>query len=331
MEAKGDTEGRASHDDVLDRVPLRFLVGPTASGKSRFALALAESIPGAIPGAGRTLEIVSLDSMNVYRGLDIGTAKPTVAEQDRVPHHLIDVADSRERFDLQSYVGLVRALLAGMEARSALPLFVGGTGLYLAALLRGIFEGPKVDFALREELVARAGRDGLASLREELRQADPESAMRIHEGDQRRTVRALEVFLQTGTPMSEHQAQWRRAEPPPRQGTARLAGLQMPTEILDERIRARTREMLRGGWPEEAQALEASGAMGPSASQALGYGTAAAVARGEISPEDAADFIALRTRQFARRQRTWFRKFEVEWVDPRSDSALAELRSSLRI
>ncbi len=317
----------SSHEDVLDRVPLRFLVGPTASGKSGLSIALAE----AQEGKGPAFEIVSLDSMNVYRGLDVGTAKPTAEDRARVPHHLVDVADPRERFDLQSYVKLVRGVLASMETRGALPIFTGGTGLYLAALLRGVFEGPQTDLELRERLRARAAGGGLEGLRRELVAADPESAERIHPGDERRTIRALEVFLQTGVPMSVHQAQWRSAEPPPRQGTALLAGLQMPTDALDARIRARTAEMLAGGWPGEALALEESGALGPSASQALGYATAAAVARGDMPVEEAAELISLRTRQFARRQRTWFRKFDIQWVDPRSESALGQLRSILAV
>ena len=325
MAAIEPTGGMSSHEDVLDRVPLRFLVGPTASGKSGLAIALAEESAR----SGRPLEIVSLDSMNVYRGLDIGTAKPTAADRQRVPHHLIDVADPRRRFDLQSYITLVRVALESMEERGAQPLFAGGTGLYLAALLRGVFQGPEADLGLREALQARAATEGLARLREELKAIDAESAERIHSGDERRTIRALEVYMQTGIPMSVHQAQWRAAEPPARQTTARLAGLQMPTDELDERIRTRTAEMLAHGWPDEANRLHAAGALGPSASQALGYETAAAVARGELDAGDAASLIALRTRQFARRQRTWFRKFEIEWVDPRSADAPGDLRTIL--
>lgn len=311
---------------VLDRLPLRVLVGPTGSGKTGLGVELALRAGS----AGVPLEVVALDSMTVYRGLDVGTAKPTPAERRGVPHHLLDVADPEERFDLKAYLGLVEAALEGMEARGVQPLFVGGTGLYLAALLRGLFDGPPVDLELRARLEAAVARDGAEALRARLLEVDPEAHRRIHPGDLRRTIRALEVFEQTGTPLSRLQAQWRR-ERRPREERAHVAGLRLPTAELDRRIRARTEAMLAAGWPEEARALEARGALGPSAVQALGYGAAAALGRGEADLAPTADEIALRTRQFARRQRTWFGRFDITWVDPRDGDALDHLARALRL
>ena len=295
--------GSTAPDDVLDRLPLRFLVGATASGKSSLGLAIAEE---------EGLEIVSLDSMAVYRGMDIGTAKPSALERTRVPHHLIDVADPRERFDLREYVGLVREALIDMESRGARPLIVGGTGLYLAALLRGLFEGPAVDPAIRAGLEERARDEGSPAMHAELEAVDPTSAERIHPNDLRRTLRALEILEQTGRTMSEWQREW-RTETSEREKRALIDGVDRPVDELDERIAARVASMMAAGWADEAQGLEERGGLGVTARQALGYATALRVAQGEIGLDEAMAEITLRTRQFARRQRTWFRKFDVRW------------------
>lgn len=317
-------------ESPLDRVQLRFLVGPTGSGKSGLGVELARRAAG----RGARVEIIALDSMTVYRGLDIGTAKPAASERGGIPHHLVDVADPTARFDLQAYVTLVEEALTGMEERGAAPLFVGGTGLYLAALVRGLFQGPPIDRALRERLEAEAASGGLEQQRERLRAVDPEAFERIHVGDARRTIRALEVHEQTGVPLSEHQRQWsaqRGGDRGAREIRSRIAGLELPTEVLDMRIRERTSQMLDAGWPEEAMALADAGALGPSAGQALGYSTAAALGRGELERDAALDEIALRTRQFARRQRTWFRKFDVARIDPREPGVLETLESALEL
>jgi tRNA dimethylallyltransferase len=312
--------------DILDALPLRFLVGTTASGKSGLALKLAEH-PRVLASGG--LEVVSLDSMNVYRGMDIGTAKPSREERARVPHHLVDVAEPSERFDLQSYLALATEACSAIVSRGATPLFVGGTGLYLAALLRGLFEGPPADLELRERLRAESESGAAPPLHERLRAIDPDSAERIHPNDTRRTLRALEVWEQTGTTMTSLQAQW-NAESSPREERARIVGLEVPEELRDARIRARTDAMLQGGWPLEALALAEGAGLGDSASQALGYDTALALAKGELEQEEAAQLIALRTRQFARRQRTWYRKFDIQWLDATGtdlvEAALRELR-----
>ncbi len=301
--------------DILDEIPLRFLVGTTASGKSGLALKLAEH-PRLLErlGASGGLELVSLDSMNIYRGMDIGTAKPSPEEQSRVPHHLIDVADPSERFDLQAYIDLVRGACRDIVARGATPLFVGGTGLYLATLLRGLLEGPPADLELRARLQAESDSGAEPPLHERLQAVDPESAKRLHPNDIRRTLRALEVWVQTGKTMTSLQAQW-GAEPSVREQRARLVGLEVPEELRDVRIRARIEAMLQGGWPEEALKLSEGEGLGVSAKQALGYDSALAFAKGELGLEEAIDTIVIRTRQFARRQRTWYRKFGIQWLD----------------
>lgn len=315
MEPMGEPED----PDPLDLVPLRFIVGPTASGKSRLGIAVAREL-----GA----EILSLDSMAIYRGMDVGTAKPTEEERGAVPHHLIDLADPGESFDLQRYLEAARDAVRGIVGRGRVPLFVGGTGLYLSALLRGLFRGPASDPARRAALEQRADDEGLPALHAELERVDPASAQRIHPNDRRRIVRALEVFEDTGTPLSEHTArpgaQW-GGEPSPRERRARIVGLRYAVDAIDVRIARRTAEMLREGWPEEALALEEAGGLGRSAGQALGYGTALRLARGEVTFDEAAAEIALRTRQFARRQRTWLRRFDVCWLEGDVERGAADL------
>lgn len=308
---ENETSDGSPAEDVFDRFPLRFLVGTTASGKSGLGIRLAAH-PTVVAAGG--LEIVSLDSMNIYRGLDIGTAKPSERDRAAVPHHLVDVADPSERFDIQVYLRLVRAACEGILARGAAPLFVGGTGLYLAALTRGLLEGPRGDMALRERIRLESESGAAPPLHDRLREIDPESAERIHPNDTRRTLRALEVWEQSGQTMTSLQAQW-KAESSEREEGARIVGLEVPVEALDERIRQRTETMLDAGWAAEALALERAGGLGESAAQALGYDSALALARGEVTREEAVEMIVLRTRQFARRQRTWYRKFAVQWLD----------------
>ena len=289
---------------AFDTEPLRLLVGPTASGKTDLALGLARDWD---------LELVSLDSMLVYRGMDIGTAKPSVEEQASAPHHMIDVVSPDVRYDVQRYLGEAEQALAGIQQRGRRALFVGGTGFYLAALLRGIFQGPDVDQELRSRLEARAEELGPEAFHGELAAKDPESAQRLHPADVRRVVRALEVLEQTGRPLSDWQREWKAAEQP-RQARARILGLQLETEELDRRIRQRCGRMLDAGWREEAVAIRSGCGFGPSAIQALGYRTVLDWADGKLDRSQAEAEIALRTRQFARRQRTWYRKFAIDWL-----------------
>lgn len=293
--------------------PLRALVGCTATGKTAVGLRVAERL-----GA----EVVSLDSMLVYRGLDVGTAKPSAAERARVPHHLVDVAGPEERYDVQRYLADVEAALAGIRARGAAALFVGGTGFYLKALTHGVFEGPRTDPALRARLEARAEAVGAEALHAELAAVDPPSAARLHPNDVRRVVRALEVHAQTGRPLSDWQREWREEDGARAAGRPRvLVGLRVDLDVLEARIEARTRAMLAAGWAEEAAAVRAGPGFGPTAVAALGYAEVLRLVDGELDEDECVRLVALRTRQLAKRQQTWWRHFpELAWIDaPRDD------------
>jgi tRNA dimethylallyltransferase len=309
-----------STDDPLHGLRLRAILGPTASGKSAVALEVAER-----SGA----EIVSLDSMQVYRGMDIGTAKPDANERARVPHHMIDLVDPDERFDVQRFLHGLAPVLTDLCARGRPALFVGGTGFYLKVLTAGLFAGPDVDPDLRRILMQRARDEGNAALHAELAAVDAASAARIHANDTKRVVRGLEVFLQTGRALSSWQTQWGRDTPAIRH----LVGLTLEPDELDRRILARTQAMLARGWADEAARVRAHPGFGPTAIQALGYTTALAVHDKHISVDDAARAIALETRQFARRQRTWWRKFgDITWLPapPTSGPSDELVESTLR-
>jgi tRNA dimethylallyltransferase len=323
-------ESRAA-DDPLPRHVYHCLIGPTAVGKSRLALAVAQRA-----GA----EIVSLDSMQVYRGMDVGTAKPSKADRARVRHHMLDLVEANERFDVQRYLALLRPVIWDAEARGVRLLFTGGTGFYLKVLLCGLFEGPPVDLEVRQALEARCRAEGNAVLHRELSAFDPASGERIHVRDTKRLVRAHEVFQQTGRPLSSWQREWgsgRGAAPPASPRAARIIGLELPVAELDRRIVARASAMLEAGWPEEAAAVRNRTGFSASSAQALGYREALALADREITFEECAARIALRTRQFARRQRTWYRKFgETTWLpaprlQPRSDVDEALVGASLQV
>ncbi len=297
--------------DPLDRDPLCCLVGPTASGKSALALQVAERA-----GA----EILSLDSMLVYRGMDVGTAKPGPDERLRVRHHLVDLVGPSERYDVARWLADARAALADVRSRGARAFFVGGTGFYLAALLRGLFEGPPTDLALRKRLEERRLAIGAEAFHAALALVDAHAASRLHPRDAKRVVRALEVYEQTGRTLSQWQRQWAEG-PTPRAARARLAGLRVPDAELDRRIRERAREMLDRGWLQEARALREREPLGPTAAQALGYAEVLELADGRIDEAQALERIALRTRRFARRQRTWYRKFPITWLDAPATNA----------
>lgn len=295
-----------SHPDPLRGLRLRAIVGATGVGKSALALALARR---------HGLELVSLDSMQVYRGLDIGTAKPDAAERALVPHHMLDCADPRERYDASRFLHDLGQVLEGCVERGATPLFVGGTGFYLKLLVHGLAPDIPGDDALREKLRARLAREGQERLHGELLRLDPPTALRIHPNDHYRLLRALEIHALTGSAPSALKTQWAAPARP-----ARLVWLDCAVEELDERIRDRARAMFAAGWAEEARKLEEARQLGPTASAALGYREAALVARGELPLRSAIDAIALATRQFARRQRTWWRKFDATRLEAAADA-----------
>ena len=279
-------------------IDIYFLLGPTASGKSTLGLHLAGMIEA---------EILSVDSMQVYRGMDIGTAKPTPAQLAQVPHHLIDVVEPSESFSAARFVGLAGQAITDIDRRGRRVLAVGGTALYAKALAEGLFDGPGGNTQLRRELKDRAARVGSASLHGELSQVDPASAQRIHPNDLRRIVRALEVFELTGEPISGFQQQFGKANPA---YNCRYVCLCRPREDLRHRINTRVKTMIQAGLVQEVRSLLAGpGGMSAQARQALGYQEIIAYLDGQMSLPQAIEAIKIHTRRFAKRQLTWFRRF----------------------
>ena len=292
----------ASHSTL--RAPF-FLVGPTAIGKTAVALALAGRLDA---------EIVSADSMQVYRGMDIGTAKPSPAERAAVPHHLTDVVEVGERFDVARYVALAHAAVAGIQSRGRTPLVVGGSGLYLRALTEGLDDAPDADPALRAELEAM----GRERVLDDLRRADPEAAARIGPHNFRRLVRALEICRLTGRKSSDLRREWIAASGSDDIASRRplMHGLERDRADLYARCDARVGVIFRAGLVDEVRSLLPRGlAENSTARQALGYKEVIAHLRGEATLEETIALVKTRTRQFAKRQLTWFRhQARVEWT-----------------
>jgi tRNA dimethylallyltransferase len=276
-----------------------FLTGPTASGKSAVALELADRIQA---------EIISLDSMTIYRGMDIGTAKPNASDRQRIPHHLIDIADPHEEFSVAEFVTQAAQVAAEIVDRGRTPLFVGGTGLYLRSLLRGLATGPEADWTLRKQLELDSAKRGPAWLHSQLAECDPVTAARLSPNDQRRIIRALEVFHLSGSPISASQHH------PPRPKSERpviVLWLDPPRPWLCDRINRRVDQMISQGWLLETQALiDHQPTPSRTALQALGYRHLIDVLRNEVQLPVAVEQIKTSTRQFAKRQKTWFRNLE---------------------
>ncbi len=276
----------------------RVLTGPTGSGKTRLALDIAERI-----GA----EIVSMDSMAVYRGMDIGTAKPTAAECGRIPHHLIDILDPWESASVAWWLDRAAAACDDIRRRGKTPLFVGGTPLYLKALIFGLFDGPQADDALRARLTAEGERDGFASLHRRLMTVDPRSAGRIHANDVRRVIRALEVFELTGRPISDWQTEW-AVEPSPTTDEPRIYWVDWPRAVLYDRIERRVEAMFAAGLVDEVRGLQSlPKPLSREARQALGYREVMEHLDGKATLTDTIAAVKAHSRQFAKRQLTWFR------------------------
>lgn len=286
---------------MLQRFPL--IVAPTAGGKSELAVRLALEL--ATRGITQA-EIITADSMQVYRGMDIGTAKPSVAERRGVPHHLIDLVepDDPEPFTVDRWLELAEACIADVRARGRLPIVVGGTNLYVKALLEGLFEGPGANPELRASLAALSREE----LRRRLESLDPLAAARIHPNDLRRTIRALEVHEATGKPISEHHEQWDAGRVRP---DAHLIGLEWPNEAISRRINARVRDMVERGLEQEVRTLWEAGKLGSQAREALGYKQLIAHFEGRAGLEEAIEAIKIETRRFAKNQRTWLRRLRV--------------------
>jgi tRNA dimethylallyltransferase len=301
------------------RPPVVVVTGPTASGKTSLAIDLARRFDG---------EIVNADSMQVYRFMDIGTAKPTPEERSRVPHHLIDVANPDETYSAGRFAREARAAFAEIHGRGRLPILAGGTGLYIRAALHGLVDGVPADDALRERLeseqIDAEGQGDPQRLYRRLQENDPVAASRIHPHDTRRVVRALEIAAETGRPASRVRGAHGFEDSPYR--SLHLA-LDVEREALYARIDARCREMIEGGLLQELRDLQEAG-YGPTLRpmKAIGYRHVLPVARGEDTLANALEAMCRDTRHFARRQLTWLRRVpDAVWVDPSQFEAIAGL------
>ena len=304
----------------MTRPTLLVVVGPTGSGKSRLALEAAERLGG---------EIVSADAFAVYRGMDIGTDKPDAASRARVPHHLIDVADPRERFSAGEFLRAADEAIAGITARGRVPVVVGGTHFYVRALLLGLFPSPPVDPAVRARL-EREWEENPRHLVAKLREVDPEAAGRIPPADRQRILRALEVHESTGIPLTEH---WRRQRRKPRYPAVLVAPERDRAELY-ARIEARVERMFRSGLVEEVRSLLASGVpAGSHAMKAIGYREVVEYLSGRTELEEAIRRTAIATRHLAKRQITWLRHMEegpVQPVPPAEDGGANHLEALWR-
>ncbi len=275
--------------------PLLVLTGPTASGKSALALDFAER---------HGFEIISVDSMAIYRRMDIGTAKPSLEEQARVRHHGIDLVEPSEGYDSERFRSYVEQLLRQGEAEGRRFLLVGGTALWLMALLFGYFDGPGSDPELRKRLESEEAAEP-GCLHARLQQVDPESAQRIHHRNVKRIVRALEVFESTGTPISTLQTQFE--EPKPRRPFI-AARIDIDREQLKRRVARRIEEMFAAGFVDEVRSILAEGGFGPTAKHAIGYKEVLRFLEGDLDAEELRFRVRSSTNRFVRRQHNWFRR-----------------------
>ena len=292
--------------------PVIYITGATASGKSALAMRLANRLGG---------EIISVDSMQVYCGLNIGTAKPSAQEQNEIQHHLIDVAQLSEAFDAAQFVSLAQQALKLIWKRGRVPIFCGGTGLYFRALIEGLGESPPSDESLRDELALMP----IESLVAELRIKDPEAAKQVDLKNPRRVLRAIEVIRLTGRPYSEQRIGWNNVDKAPQN----LFCISRQVDVLNQRIHKRVDEMFNQGLVEETQTLIKKGLRNNrNACQALGYRQVLDLLDGKLDLENVVHQVKTKTRQFAKRQRSWFRnqmkcKF-LEWPDEEDLNSFSE-------
>lgn len=304
--------------------PIVVLVGPTAVGKSDVAIDLAKQLQG---------EIVTADSMQVYQGMNIGTAKPTPEQQKEIPHHLIDVVPPDQPFNVARYRDLAHAVIAGIHSRDRLPIVSGGTGLYIRAILDEFaLPGTEADPQVRSRLEAEAKAEGNRAFHERLEAIDPETAGRLHPNDVRRVVRAMEVYETTGKTMSQHllEAQQRK----PRYHSVHV-GLTRPRPELYQRIDLRVDQQLADGLVAEVQGLMQRYELNKTARQALGYKEFIDYLEGRCTLAEAAERLKRETRRYAKRQYTWFRRDErLRWFDLHTytsrDDALRDIVTSIQ-
>ncbi len=295
------------------------LIGPTAVGKTRLSLAIAEQF---------LCEIINMDSMQIYRHMDIGTAKPTEAERACVPHHLIDFIDPAEDYHVARYVDDANRVMDAISGRSRFPMLVGGTGLYLKGLVEGLFEIPPIASEIREQVKRDLHDRGNQKTYLELQQIDPESAARIHPNDSRRISRAIEIYRATGVAWSVHlKKQKEQAVRKASDLDIFKIGLTRNREILYERINERTRIMIEQGLIEEVKKLLAMGyGVELNSMQSIGYRHMVNYIQGRWGREEAIDLLARDTRRYAKRQYTWFRRDrDIHWFEPEQQSEIFTL------
>jgi len=313
-----------------------IIFGPTAGGKSELAVDLAEALEG---------EIIGADSMQVYRHMDAGTAKPSEHLRRRVKHHLIDIVNPTERFTVADWFQRADGLIGQLQSRHRRPIVVGGTNLYMKALLEGLFEGPPANLTLRQQLAPLTGQQ----LHHRLSAVDPEAAGRIHPNDRKKLVRALEVYQTTGQPISQLQSQWTHdpTDNRPYRHHPILIGLDWPVAAINQRINRRVQQMfypekvnpqagqaknnqgLEESLPQETHRLEQQGLLGPQAREALGYKQILASLQGRYSLEEAFEQTKILTRRFAKNQRSWLRRFrQVTWISM-ANNEIADVRHKI--
>ena len=292
--------------------PLICIVGPTAVGKTEIAIQFAQCLDA---------EIVSLDSRQIYREMDIGTAKPTPDQRGAVPHHLIDCVDVDQPFSVAGYQRLADNAIEEIREHGKRPMVVGGAGLYFRGLIDGLFDGPGADAEIRSKLQREADEHGNVALHERLRQCDPEAANRIHPNNRVKVIRALEVYELTGEPISALQQQWKTNEP---RYPFRAFGLNMPREALYRRIEERVDQMVEVGLIEEVKGLLDQGyPRNCVAMQSFGYKELIDHLDGKRTLDEAITLLKQNTRRFAKRQLTWFcNDSRIEWLDISQFSSL---------
>lgn len=286
------------------------IVGPTSGGKTALSVELAQRLAG---------EIIAADAYQIYRDLNIGTAKPTTQEQLGIPHHLIDMVDLKDRFTVHDWLNLANPLIETLQAKGTTPVVVGGTNLYVKSFLDGLFEAPEPSPVIKEQIKQMSQPDRRALLTK----VDPQAADRIDGADLRRTRRALEVYLQTGTPITELQKQWEHEKTS--RPEAVLVGLDWPVDLINSRINQRVKIMIDDGLVEEARAIYDADGFGDQSREAIGYKQLIVHFEGKCTLDEAIERIKIDTRRFAKNQRTWLKRLRIRpgsiWIEAADRSA----------
>ncbi len=306
----------------MSQKPTKILIlGVTASGKGALAFELAKTL-----GA----EIISVDSMKVYRRMDVGTAKPSAEKRQLLKYHMIDVVEPSEAFSVDQFLDLTEKRTADIGSRGKSVVAVGGTAMYIKALLHGLFDGPGTDETIRQQLKDRAVAEGLVELHKQLTAVDPTAAERIHPNDEKRIIRALEVYELTGKPISSFQQQWSAAPA----SDWFVIGLRREKEIESSRMNARVKRMMNEGLRDEVAGLLAEDKpLSKQAAAAIGYAEMIAHLNGEMELDETVEKIKINTRRFAKSQRTWFKTFSnINWIDiTEADTVETVLNQALRL